>query len=89
MTQPIDQSGPGASPGSADDEVRVQRPEATIDAPVQDGAQELREEAQQERVAGVPDRADNVQAPGHTAERGEQTDVLEAAKEADPSNSDR
>lgn len=78
MTQPADQPGPGVSPGSSDDEVTVTGREATVDAPVQDGAQELREEAEQVRSEGVGSRADTAETSGAAVE-GEQTKVLDDA----------
>jgi hypothetical protein len=55
--------------------------------PVQEGAQELREEAEQARTEGVDDRADNVEASGLTAERAEQTEVLDDAAGGEPNTS--
>lgn len=77
MTQHSEKSGPGTSPGTVEDAVTVNRGEQAMSAPVQDGAQELREEAVQARAEGVSDRADNVDAPGDAAERVEQTALLD------------
>lgn len=71
------QSGPGSSPGADEDEVPVLRPDPAAGAPVEEGAEELREEAAAARSAGAMDRADNPAAPDSAAEQARQTQALD------------
>ena len=84
MTNAPEETGPGSSPG-ADDEVTVARPEAGhgAGAPIQDGAQELREEAAEVRSEGGESRANNRAASGNEAQRAEQTQVLDPQRRDD------
>lgn len=77
MTQVPESSGPGSSPGASDDDVSVAGGEPTVGAPLQDGAEELRREAEEARSEGAGSRADNPAASGESAQRAEQTQALD------------
>ncbi len=80
MTDTPTPSGPGSSPGT-DDEVTVSRPGSSADAPVMDGAQELRDDAAQARAQDVESRAEHTEGPGPSAQQATQTARLEQGTE--------
>ncbi len=71
-------TGPGASPGDHD-EVTVARPGSSADAPVMEGAQELRDDAAQARAEDVESRAEPAEGLSPSAQQATQTAGLPEA----------